>query len=205
MDLEYSGEHSITFYDVSNDKGISTVKKNTWTDFCLIPVERPFVNYSSPNISIVSIPGTNKRFDVTDYHAGGLTFGPRTGVWEFYIDHSRYNNWKTAYDIVFEFIHGKELYVSLSDEPSIFYKGFLSVDNYVPGSNYSKIFIRYDLNHDIMIGLLNSCPIKFIGENSSPYANDYGFSKGSEYVVKLSNNKKGIFLYDLIVIQNGGG
>lgn len=205
MDIRYSGEHSITFYELSIENSSNVIKKNTWTDFHLIPASRPFVNYASPNVLMVAIPGTSKRFDITDYHAGGLTFGSRSGTWEFYIDHSQYDNWKMAYDAVCDFVHGKELYVSLTDEPLVFYKGILSVNNYVAASDYSKITIQYDLDHDITIGLLSSCPIKFIGENGSPYANDYGLTAGSDYIVDLTGGGKGVNVYDLIVLQNSGG
>ena len=87
MELDYSGKHSINFYRTINNV---TYKRNSWKDFRLIPKQRPKINYPEPRYMIVGIPGTNKRMDYTDYHIGGLVFGPRTGTWEFYLDHSAF-------------------------------------------------------------------------------------------------------------------
>ena len=212
MDVVYSGEHSLNLYAVTLT---STVKRNTWSDFHLIPSERPSITYPAPNTRIVPIPGTSKRLDITDYHIGGLTYGARTGTWEFYIDHNRYTNWKEAYDSLVNFANGKELYVALSDEPSLFYKGIFTVPSYVAGSSYSKISIQYDLGYDSMIlkevelgdgivSLLTYCPVNFIGENGSAYATDYGLSSSANYYVEIGGLKE-VRLRDLISLGVNGG
>lgn len=200
MDLDYSGEHSINFYGASPD---NRVAKNTWRDFHLIPVSRPSIVYPSPNIRIVAIPGTNKRLDITDYHIGGLTFGPRSGTWEFYIDHNQYSNWVNAYNIMVAYFHGKELYAALVDDPMVFYKGIFSVNSYVSGSSYSKVTIQYDLDYDMTIGLLSNYPIKFIGQGDIPYANNYAVKPNTNYVIDLGDNKKELLVYDLSVLSTG--
>lgn len=211
MDVVYSGEHSINFYTTSLT---STKKRNTWTDFHLIPVVRPYIVYPVPNTKIVPIPGTNKRMDLTDYHVGGLTYGPRAGTWEFYIDHTQVDKWRDIYDAVYKFVHGKELYVTLEDEPVLFYRGMFTMSAYNPGSSYSKLTIQYDLGYDsflmkeVILGdgsvqLLNQCPIKFIGENGNMWAKDYGFTLGTDYVKKITNKSNEVTVYDLITLDGG--
>lgn len=213
MDVVYSGEHSINFYKVTLT---STTKKNTWKDMHLIPTSRPSITYPSPNTRIVVIPGTSKRIDITDMHVGGLTYGPRTGSWEFYIDHDQSYDWRTAYNEVYNFVHGKELFVALDDEPTMFYNGVFSVSGYVAGSNYSTITIQYDLGCDSFIrkevilgdgsvSLLNNCPIRFIGENGSPYAKDYGFTPETDYIIRINSQSKELELYDMTVLVDLGG
>ena len=199
MDLVYSGEHSINFYDV---KANTITEKNTWKDFHLIPSERPSIAIPSPNLRMIAIPGTNKRVDVTDYHVGGLTFGSRTGSWEFYIDHDQYSSWVNAYDSIVKFLHGKELYVALADDPMIYYKGVMSVSSYISGSNYSKITIQYDLDYDITVGLSMNYPIKFVGKDGILFANNYSVKEDTDYITKLSNGKISLLLYDLEVLTS---
>lgn len=217
MSVEYSGDHSVNFYTLSVG---SSTKKNTWKDFKLIPVTRPSIAFPVPNIKVVSISGTNKRLDLTDYHVGGLTYGPRSGTWEFYIDHTLIDKWVDVYNTVFDFVHGQELYVTLSDEPILFYRGIFSVNSYASGSLYSKIVIQYDLGSETFIineaalvggdetdegmSLLNICPIKFIGENGSPYAKDYGFKEGADYLKKINSKSNEVEVYDLIVLESNG-
>ena len=152
---------------------------------------------------------------MTDYHIGGLTYGPRIGTLEFYIDHNQYNNWKEAYDALNSFVNGKELFIALSDEPNLFYRGLFTVSSYVSGTSFSKISIQYDLGYDTMIlkeigdgegGMSPQTysPIKFISENGSPYATDYGISATANYIVENKGLKE-IHLQDLISLGTNGG
>lgn len=200
MGVFYSGDHSIDFYKIEN--GIVT-KKNTWTDFHIMPTERPHISYPEPNIKIVALPGTSKRIDITDQHIGGLTFGGRTGSWQFYIDHEQRADWRASYDVIYKFIHGQELTVALADEPMLFYGGIFTVSAYNPGSSYSTITIQYDLGYDSFIRdeiLPNGCPIKFVADNGIEYANNYGFAVGADYVIKLEDKTKELEVYDLKVL-----
>lgn len=142
MDIEYKGQHAIVFY---KDIKSGYLKKNSWTNFHMIPASRPYVAFASPGISQVVIPGTSKRVDITDYRPGGLTFGARSGTWEFYIDHTRWPSWVDAETTIREYIHGGTFLVALKDDPKIAYKGILTISGYVAGQNYSKITIQYDL------------------------------------------------------------
>lgn len=145
MDVEYKGQHSIIFY---KDIGNGYEKKNSWIDFHMIPATRPYVALGAPNISQVPIPGTSKRVDITDYLPGGLTFGGRSGTWEFYIDHLMWKDWDTAYNKIKSYIHGNTFLINLTDDPYIVYQGVLTISGYVAGQNYSRITIQYDLVND---------------------------------------------------------
>ena len=100
---------------------------------------------------MIAIPGTSNRVDLTDSIPGGLTFGSRTGSWQFYIDHSKWDGWEKAYNIIKNFIHGNRFLIVLQDEPLKAYQGVCTIGGYVSGKNYSKITIQYDLSSDIFI------------------------------------------------------
>ncbi len=145
MDIEYKGLHSIVFF---KDTGKGYSKRHSWNDFHMIPTSRPYVALGSANYSQVVIPGTSNRIDITDVKPGGLTFGPRTGTWEFYIDHTKWPNWADAHNTIKDYIHGGTFLVNLTDDPLVLYQGILTISGYVAGENYSKITIQYDLMYD---------------------------------------------------------
>ena len=155
MDVEYKGQHSIIFF---KDTGMGYTKRNSWLDFHMIPATRPYVVLGSANYHTIAIPGTSKRYDTTDYRPGGLTFGGRTGTWEFYIDHTKWDDWVDAKTAIRDYIHGGTFLINLADDPYVLYQGILTVTGYVAGQNYSKITIQYDLMNDT---ITMDAPIEF--------------------------------------------
>lgn len=211
MDLDYSGKHTINFYKSIDG---TTYKRNSWKDFHLVPEKRPSIKYPEPNLMFVTLPGTSKRLDITDYHTGGLTFGARTGSWTFYIEHENFAEWPIAPTLIKNFLNGRQMYVSLSDEPSLYYSGVLYVGDYKPGESFSEITINYELAYDTFVrtekdlgggtvSLLDYSPIKFIGDNGFAYANDYGITAGTTYISELSDGSNKLTAYDLITINAG--
>lgn len=148
MDVEYKGQHAIIFF---KDVKTGYIKRNSWIDFHMIPATRPYVALGTPNYAAIPIPGTSKRMDITDYRPGGLTFGARTGTWEFYIDHNKWSEWDSAYNTIKYYIHGNNFLVNLTDDPYVLYQGVLTISGYVAGQNYSKITIQYDLMSETIL------------------------------------------------------
>lgn len=206
MSLEYSGAHSINFFRTIHG---TTRKRNSWLDYHLVPSERPKISVRQPNFLMVALPGTSKRVDITDFHNGGLTYGERTGSWTFYVDHEQWPDWKTAYDQVCEFLHGQRVYVSLEDEPTLYYMGVLTVADPKPGKAYSEITIQYNLSLDTVVQgdmLTEYFPIRFIGESGLPYANDYGIRAGAPtYIIPAEEGETLVTVYDLSVLNQSSG
>lgn len=149
MAIRYFGEHSITFveYDTLNSEIVS--RKNTWTDFHLVPTERPTIGVPSPKYTLVPIPGTNKIFDATEYMPGGLTFSRRTGQWSFNIDNEQWENWYDAKNALEAFINGKRLYCVLEDDPDeIYYLGTFVASGWDDGEEYSQVTISYEIDYE---------------------------------------------------------
>ena len=148
MAIRYFGEHSITFveYDESSAEIIS--RKNTWTDFHLVPTERPMIGVPSPKYTLVPIPGTNKIFDATDYMPGGLTFSRRTGQWSFNIDNEQWESWYDAKNALEYFINGKRLYCALADDPNTYYLGTFIASGWDDGEEYSQVTISYEIDYE---------------------------------------------------------
>ena len=134
MDTIYSGVHSIRIGD-----------KDTWADWKLVPSSRPFVEIPEVRTNTITIPGANGVIDVSEVPIGMVTYGNRSGSWEFYIAHDQIDiDWDMHLSELLAYIHGKKHQCILSDDHSYYYEGRLTIDSYEAGENYSTISIAYD-------------------------------------------------------------
>ena len=132
--------HSITF---KNKNGTS---RNTWTNWHLIPSSRPLVAPPTVVEKFVDIPGRDGPLDVTTLLTGSPVLGSRKGAWEFYVMHDKWSDWPTAYSTILKFLHGKEMYVILEDDPDYQYHGRVKVGGWQSPKDYSTITIEYTLD-----------------------------------------------------------
>lgn len=145
MAIYYFGDHSVTFIKKS---GNLVSYRRSWVDWHLVPASRPFVSPATPNVQIVSIPGSNKTIDLTESLSGSVTFGRRSGTWSFIVDHDKWSNWHTAYKEIMSFVNGQELYCVLEDDHDTVYHGRLALNEWQNGDNYSQITIGYNFDYD---------------------------------------------------------
>jgi len=133
--------HSIL---ITSDASLG-VYTNTWSDWHLIPISRPFVSLPSLNSKTVEIPGRNGSVDLTEVLTGAPTYSNRKGSWEFYVMHDEWNSWSETLSTIASALHGKWLQIILEDDPNYYYEGRLKV-GWNPGKDYSTITIEYDLS-----------------------------------------------------------
>lgn len=119
---------------------------HSWYSLRLVPASRPFVNPPQQKTSTLEIPGANGIIDLSNVPLGFATFQNRTGSWEFHISHDVNNmTWEEAYqDLLFK-LHGKQMAVILTDDPSYFYTGRIYINAYKSDKMNSTITINYDL------------------------------------------------------------
>ncbi|WP_294143881.1 hypothetical protein [uncultured Clostridium sp.] len=122
---------------------ITIGNKHTYKDFGLIPTSRPVVNPPSPNFSYLEIPGVSGSLDLSEAVSGNITYADRTGSFEFYVRPGR--DWSEVYDSILSFLHGQRLAVTLEDDPTHFYVGRVSVNQWKSDKNHSFIELDYQL------------------------------------------------------------
>ena len=111
MSVIYDGSHSITF---TTTDGLSS--QNTWDQWFLIPTSRPTMSIPGAQNRFVEIPGMNGSYDLSDYLTPDVTYSDRSGSFEFIVDTDEID-WRTAYQTIVIFLHGKRLRMILSDVP----------------------------------------------------------------------------------------
>ena len=121
--------------------------RNTWDYWHLIPTARPIVSPPEVKANLVEVPGRYGFIDLSTILTGRTMYGSRQGSWTF-IAHPDYHDsepWNVKYSDIMQFLHGKTHQVILDDDPFYYYEGFLKVNSWQPGANWSQVAIDYTL------------------------------------------------------------
>lgn len=141
MDLTYyNGEHSVTFGE-----------KNSWTDWHLIPTQKPTISPPSIKTKQVDIPGAHGVIDLTTVLTGYPVYGNRTGSLEFILAPG-FEYWENVKTTATEYLRGRVMNMYLADDPDHFYSGTFHVSSFKSDARNNGITIDYDLypfKHDL--------------------------------------------------------
>ena len=120
---------------------------NSWTDWHLVPSSRPVIQPPKPKKTMIDIPGSSNRIDLTETLAGDVTYSNRTGSIEFIVNPLREEyTWYDIYNMVMNDVHGRRVKLSLEEEPDWYYEGRVEVNNWASNEDYSRITLDYDLD-----------------------------------------------------------
>lgn len=132
--------HSIIFGD-----------KNTWADWYLIPSSRPVFNPPKPKTKFVDIPGADWHLDLSTVLTGDIAYSSREGSIEFIVDNGQlsdydHRKWSILYSDILDYLHGKYMKAVLEDDPSFYYEGRFTVNQWLSEAHNSRIVIDYVVN-----------------------------------------------------------
>ena len=145
----YEGTHSLTFS--TGEKETSGPRTgylkgfNTWTTWHLIPTSKPVVAPPQPRINYVEIPGRDGALDLTAFLTSQLTFGQRSGSWEFIIDNG-WESWEATRFKLHRDLHGKVFYIVLEDVPEWYWFGRIVISDYQSGDSNNKVTLNYTVD-----------------------------------------------------------
>lgn len=194
----YNKQHSITFLDSSDlvsDYYNSNIKRNTWKDWKMIPSTRPSFLPPPVKTNMIDIPGGNGSIDLSTALTGHVTYGNRSGSFEFHVINSNidikngYKDWDVIYSEIMGFIHGKELIAILDDDRSYYYKGRFGVNTF--SSNKADSTITIDYNVYPYKKCITNVNEKWLWDPFD-FENDYVPSDGGYYNNKLYDSLKPI-------------
>jgi hypothetical protein len=131
-------DHAIKFTNAAN------TTKDTWTDWHIVPTSRPVVNPPEANIIMDMIPGATEALDTSEAVGDMVTYGTRSGSWEFYVVNKTL--WATVYSTIMNFLQGQLMKVQLTDDPGYYYTGRCQVNDWQSDPDASRITIDYTLN-----------------------------------------------------------
>lgn len=145
MSVTYNGEHSVAFLYKNDDGSITAYK--SWDDLFLIPATNIVVKPAEPVYSYTSVPGTSVTIDTTELISEKVVYGRRTGTWDFYIDHDKYQSWAYSYKVLLDILNGNRVVCVLRDDQDTLYSGRLTVKSWNDEETYSKVSIDYDFDY----------------------------------------------------------
>lgn len=125
-------DHSVTFDG-----------KHTWNDWHLIPTSRPTIAQPKLKTQYVDIPGVGSSEDFSELLSGHPIYGDRTGDMEFVVLHDYWPSWDDTRTEIANHLYGKNIRVILDDDPTHYYFGRCSLDEYRSDPYYSRVIINY--------------------------------------------------------------
>lgn len=118
--------------------------KQTWADWRIVPTSRPVVNPPAVDVLMEMLPGATEAIDTTEAVGNKITYGLRSGQWEFYVANK--SLWVSVYSTIMNFLQGKFCRVELDDDPGYYYTGRCQVNEWQSNQENSVIVIDYVLN-----------------------------------------------------------
>lgn len=125
-------DHSVTFDG-----------KHSWNDWHLIPTSRPTIAQPKLKTQYVDIPGVGSSEDFSELLSGHPIYSDRTGSMEFVVLHDYWKSWDETRTTIANHLTGRNIQVVLDDDPTHFYYGRCSLDEYRSDPDYSRVVIDY--------------------------------------------------------------
>ena len=129
--------HSVTFGNY-----------NTWDDWHLIPVKRPFIVNPAVKFKSVDLVGANGELDYTTTLVGYPLYENRKNSLVFrMVDAEDQHSAQARRDEIVAYLHGRYRQMTLEDQPEYYYQGRFEVtDNTYKGKGeWADITINYNL------------------------------------------------------------
>lgn len=133
----------------------SAVNYHTWDDLRLIANGRLVIAPPPLKSNYLAIAGKNGQIDLTETLTGFPLYDNRTGSLEFIVDNQvvnpsqmgriDYMTWADRYSEIQNLFHGKNVVITMDDDPDYEYYGRLSVNSWGTGQSWSTISFDYTL------------------------------------------------------------
>lgn len=119
---------------------------NSFSDWHLVPDSRPVIVQPEPKVTTVDIPGGQGILDLSEVLTNYPLYGNRSGSLSFNVLNG-YGDWKDRHQEIANYIHGKNLTMSLEDDPDWYYEGRFKFAWESPNDGtWSRVTIDYDLD-----------------------------------------------------------
>ena len=120
--------------------GVTFGGKHSFRNYRLLPTAMPQISPPSVNTFYVDVPGSDGSLDLTEVLTGYVTYGDRSGDFQFKIYAPR-SEWYDIYNEIVHDLHGKKMDVILDEDAQYYYNGRLSVGSLQAGKNSAKLKI----------------------------------------------------------------
>lgn len=140
-------------------------------DWFMVPSSRPVIEPPKPKTTVINIPGSNNRIDLSEVLSGDITYENRTGSIEFIVLNEKPVTWYETYNDIMDFLHGRRITITLEEEPTWYYEGRAEVNVWKSDPDYSRVTIDYDLDPFKYSATANTDSFRVSGTVTKTYTN----------------------------------
>ena len=131
-------------------KGVKIGEKHTFKDWNLILLSVD-IDFPNPKTETVDIPGTDGELDFSEVLTGDIKYENRAISIELEMV-DKFENWRNKISEITNYLHGRKFKIILDDDPSYYYYGRLTVNDFKSNKSTGTIIIeanvepyKYDL------------------------------------------------------------
>ena len=125
--------------------GVTFGTRHSYEDWGLILKSRPQISPPEPKYIYVDIPASDGQIDLTESLIGNVPYYNREIVFEFNVIDAR-NRWSMIYSEILDRIHGQRMKIILDEDPSYYYIGRVTVNEWESDKRTSVITITADVD-----------------------------------------------------------
>lgn len=112
-------------------EGVTFGTKHTYKNYSLMLARPPVTSPPKPKENWVDIPGMDGALDLSKVQTGKMQYEMRTISMRFAYIGPR-GSWTNVYSQILNDIHGKDLHITLDNDPNYYYEGITKVEKYEP-------------------------------------------------------------------------
>lgn len=121
--------------------GVTFGTKHSYRDWGLFLKSRPVISPPSPKTVYVDVPGSDGVIDLTESLTGDVKYETRKITCEFVVLDAR-DRWSNIYSEILDFLHGQQMKIILDEDPTFYYIGRLTVNEWKSSKVTSTITIE---------------------------------------------------------------
>ncbi len=123
--------------------GVQIGEKHTYKDWNLILTSTD-IDFPDPKTETVDVPGTDGELDFSEVLTGDISYKNRKISFEFEMV-DRFANWKNKISEISNYLHGRKFNIILDDDPSFYYYGRITINNFKSNKSTGTITIEADV------------------------------------------------------------
>lgn len=123
--------------------GVQIGEKHTYKDWNLILTSTD-IDFPDPKTETVDVPGTDGELDFSEVLTGDISYKNRKISFEFEMV-DRFANWKNKISEISNYLHGRKFKIILDEDPSFYYYGRITINNFKSNKSTGTITIEADV------------------------------------------------------------
>ena len=121
--------------------GVLFGNKHSYNDWGLFLKERPKVSPPKVKTNYVDVPGATGALDLTEVTGDDVKYENREITCTFTVKEGR-NKWHDIYSNIQDYLHGQKMKIILDEDPTYYYEGRCSVNEWTSSKVTSTIVIN---------------------------------------------------------------